>query len=354
MFKKIDTLKVKGIAISLLLFHHLFYSSARIQGNGVIFHLLSQGIVEKLATASRICVWIFAFLSAYGLTCKYIKEEVKRPSIFVAKNWLSLMKPYWFVYIIVFLLSFLCLNNPLEIYQNKVSYLVLDALGLADFFASPMLSNVWWYMCFAQILLLVLPAIIIFCRKFGWISYLLIFIGIQYISGGILSNFGGEYINYLLVIVLGVLCAQNNFFDKVKRKPNHLIGKVMELCVLVGAIFVCLYLRLVLEEFDVWKVRSILSSLAVLCICWLTYKYLTNKVIETILSFLGKHSGNIFMTHAILYTYYPNIVYYSKNVILSWLTILIISLCISIILEKLKDLTKYNNIMKAIHNKIFT
>lgn len=39
MFKRIDTLKVKGIAISLLLFHHLFYSTARIEANGVVFHI---------------------------------------------------------------------------------------------------------------------------------------------------------------------------------------------------------------------------------------------------------------------------------------------------------------------------
>ncbi|MBS6765015.1 MAG: hypothetical protein KH304_15740, partial [Clostridium sp.] len=118
MFKRIDTLKVKGIAISLLLFHHLFYSTARIEANGVVFHLLSQDTVEGLATASRICVWIFAFLSAYGLTSKYIKEDIKRPTIFIAKSWISLMKSYWFIYIIVFILSFIFFNNPLEIYVN--------------------------------------------------------------------------------------------------------------------------------------------------------------------------------------------------------------------------------------------
>ncbi|MRM91348.1 hypothetical protein EAI28_23850 [Faecalicatena contorta] len=353
MFKRIDTLKVKGIAISLLLFHHLFYSTARIEANGVVFHIFSQDTVEGLATASQICVWIFAFLSAYGLTCKYIKEDIKRPTIFIAKSWISLMKSYWFIYIIVFILSFIFFNNPLEIYQHKASYLVLDALGLADFFGSPMLSNVWWYMCFAQILLIILPLIIAVCSKFGWASYLLMIIIIQYLGSGISSNFGGEYINYLLVIVLGVLCAQNIFFDKVKSKPKHLIGKIIEICILVGVIFICLILRLKLEEVDVWKVRSILSSLAVLCICWMSYKYLTNKIVEKVLSFLGKHSGNIFMTHALIYTFYPNVVYYTKNVILSWLTLLSISLCLSIVLEKLKELTKYNCLIKNIENMIF-
>lgn len=79
----------------------------------------------------------------------------------------------------------------------------------------------------------------------------------------------------------------------------------------------------------------------------------TNKIVEKVLSFLGKHSGNIFMTHALIYTFYPNVVYYTKNVILSWLTLLSISLCLSIVLEKLKELTKYNCLIKNIENMIF-
>lgn len=147
----------------------------------------------------------------------------------------------------------------------------------------------------------------------------------------------------------GVGLGWGGWFDVYK----HLIGKIIEICILVGVIFICLILRLKLEEVDVWKVRSILSSLAVLCICWMSYKYLTNKIVEKVLSFLGKHSGNIFMTHALIYTFYPNVVYYTKNVILSWLTLLSISLCLSIVLEKLKELTKYNCLIKNIENMIF-
>lgn len=42
MFSKDDTNRIKGIAILLLLFHHLFYSASRIESNGVEFIYIDQ------------------------------------------------------------------------------------------------------------------------------------------------------------------------------------------------------------------------------------------------------------------------------------------------------------------------
>lgn len=45
MFDKKQSLKVKGIAICMLLFHHLFYSAQRIDAYGVEFYWLSKDSV---------------------------------------------------------------------------------------------------------------------------------------------------------------------------------------------------------------------------------------------------------------------------------------------------------------------
>ena len=103
-FDKTETGKVKGIAICLLLFHHLFYSQARVDAGGVVFRWLPQSLVMSLATGARVCVPIFVFLSAYGLTVQYGKlgdaPSRRDRLIFMKKHWLSLMKPYWFIYIL--------------------------------------------------------------------------------------------------------------------------------------------------------------------------------------------------------------------------------------------------------------
>ena len=41
------------------------------------------------------------------------------------------------------------------IYENIV-HMFLDFMGWADFFGTPTLTGVWWYMCFAQILIWVI------------------------------------------------------------------------------------------------------------------------------------------------------------------------------------------------------
>lgn len=343
MFSKENSLEVKGIAIALLLFHHLFYSAERVKSNGVNFIFLSQDTVQKMAIEARVCVWIFAFLSAYGLTCKYLRQNNQKPTGFLIKNWFSLMKSYWFMYIIAILLSYVCLKNPLEIYKYRISNLIFDAFGVADFLNTPMLSNVWWYMCLAQIILVLLPTIIVLCQKFGWLSYPLTFLLMQYVDGGIQSNYGGAYLNYLLVIVLGVLCAQNDLFGKIGHKSRYTVVKILEIFILCATILLCFYLRIKLKNIDIWKVRSVLSSISVVSICWLDVKYFTNSIIKRTLSLLGKHSGNIFMSHALIYTYYPTVIYYTKNVFFSWLTLLAISILVSIILEKLKGVIEYNS-----------
>lgn len=351
MFKKEDTLKVKGIAILLLLFHHLFYSSQRIESNGIVFHILSQNTVQQIAVAARICVWIFLFLSAYGLTCQfYIKKQ--SISIFTFSSWFSLMKSFWFVYIVVFASSFLLFSNPIEIYGRNPIYLLLDFFGFADLFGTPMLSNVWWYMCLTQILILILPVLIYAGEKIGWLMFPLMFLGLQYLNPGIESNFGGDYLNYLLVISLGVLCSQKSFFEKNSAIPKSLMGKLLDIFIVSGITILCLYYRIRLESSDIWRVRSVLSCIAVLGICYIAYKYICFSILEKALAFLGVHSGNIFMFHALVYTYYPSVVYYSKNVFISYATLLTVSVLISMFIEKSKAICGYNQCSKLIEKKL--
>ena len=68
-----ESTKVKGLAVLLLLFHHLFYSATRMEENQMVFYLLPEQVVQNAALAARVCVWMFAFLSAFGLTRKYME-----------------------------------------------------------------------------------------------------------------------------------------------------------------------------------------------------------------------------------------------------------------------------------------
>ena len=72
-----DTMLLKGIALLLLLAHHLFYQG--IGYNDV--HLYgSHYLVKEIGIISKLCVDIFVFLSGYGLTVNVDKSltNIKR------------------------------------------------------------------------------------------------------------------------------------------------------------------------------------------------------------------------------------------------------------------------------------
>lgn len=351
MFTKTDTLKVKGIAICMLLFHHLFRTVERLEAYQIQVRWLPPELVANLATGARLCVWLFAFVSAYGLALKYGTSE-HRPSYgrFVLERWFALMKSFWPIYVVVFVLSFFLFQNPVEVYGGNPLYAVLDFLGIADFFETPMLSSVWWYMCFAQFLVLVVPGIWILMEKTGVVSILLVYVFVRFYGQGFTSLFGGAYINYIYAIMMGVGCVKYRVFERTRN--FSLIGGVLEAIALLALTAGCVYLRVRFSADDVWGITPVLFGVASLCVCMFVKKYICVSALEKPLAFLGRHSGNIFMVHALLFMYYPRLVYGTHNVILSFLTLLAVSLAISIVIEQLKKWTRYDKLLSSIFQRI--
>ena len=67
-FTKKDTNIIKGCAIIFLMIHHCFRTSARYAGYDINFAPLNQQMVTYLAAFLKICVPMFVFLTAYGMT----------------------------------------------------------------------------------------------------------------------------------------------------------------------------------------------------------------------------------------------------------------------------------------------
>ena len=161
-----DSLKAKGVGIMLLIFHHLFFTKARFEPYGIQMSF-SENTLITVANACRICVWIFVFISAYGLTIQFEKTAGKESAgKFVFRRWYSLMKPFWFIYVLVVCVLCIC-GISLARYEGAVSNVILDFFGVADLVGSPTLSGTWWYMAYAQIMLILMPLLISAGRKYG-------------------------------------------------------------------------------------------------------------------------------------------------------------------------------------------
>lgn len=92
-YTKNDTLVAKGIAVILLLIHHLFYS----KDYGFSSFLLSRTDWVNLAKISKICVAMFLILSGYGLTKSFEKHQTSSFS-FVKQHLLKLYTGFWTIF----------------------------------------------------------------------------------------------------------------------------------------------------------------------------------------------------------------------------------------------------------------
>lgn len=94
-FTKEDTARAKGVGILLLMFHHLFYNPNFIENHGMEFWLIPKNVIQPIAVGARVCVWIFVFLSVYGLTIQYEAARGRETTLqFYVKRWLSLLKAF--------------------------------------------------------------------------------------------------------------------------------------------------------------------------------------------------------------------------------------------------------------------
>ncbi len=88
----------KGIAIIMMLIHHLFYNQSIYNEISLFswdgFH---YGIWSILSTLTKTCVTIFAFLSAYGLYKSFSKNTNLKD--FYIHRFKKLYTEYWFIWL---------------------------------------------------------------------------------------------------------------------------------------------------------------------------------------------------------------------------------------------------------------
>ena len=104
-FTKKDTALVKGVAIIMMMFHHSFWNKDLVKAYDVTPQILSFGQLITLGKFCKLCVALFVFLSAYGMTVslKKINPDMKftREQItgYVKKRYFNLMKGWVFVFL---------------------------------------------------------------------------------------------------------------------------------------------------------------------------------------------------------------------------------------------------------------
>ena len=359
-FSKEDTQKVKGVAIIFMLMHHCFLGPDRYKGKAVDFFPFQEWIVNDVALAMKICVAMFVFLSAYGITLslKRVNSDFmlskKQISNTVMKRYVKLITGFIFVFLLLQIYSLITGQGwYTHVYGKQpisVLYFLIDMLGLAQFFQTPTFISTFWYMSLAQIIIWVLPIMIWLYKKFGS----MVVLGISCIfsmlfpvktANAAAPNTYVFFPVYIVCIVVGMITADKDLLIKMKKyNPIQfapMLGKLIKCFAYLIAIIIILYFR---HKTRLTTLLPIWEGIVTLLVIAFLFEYINGiPGIKNILGFLGKHSMNIFLIHSFIrVAWYYDFTYSFGNAYLIVAVLLITSLCASVIIEFIRKLIGFD------------
>lgn len=96
-FTKQQTQIAKGMAILLMLIHHLFFYPSDLYVS--LVKMGGQDIESYISSFGKICVAMFLFLSGYGITISSVKKETSYKKSVISRV-INLMINYWIVFLL--------------------------------------------------------------------------------------------------------------------------------------------------------------------------------------------------------------------------------------------------------------
>ncbi len=355
-FSKEDSLKCKGFAILIMLFHHMYKDSERYQGFAINFAPLPEGLVNQIADFLKICVGIYVFVSAYGLTISYQNWKYGKSSFFLHRIF-KMMFSFYIIYLICILASFLVAKdwNIFAAYggQGRLAglwYMFIDFLGLADLFGTPTFNLTWWYMSFAIMLVFLIPVLNWIYDKMNVVWMLAMAVLLPRALGLSADN---NVIRYLLILTIGIVCARTQLMAKAKEYLSKQ-KKVTEVfwfvaLLLLHVVFFRLREGILKGPFiAVWD-----GIIPFMTICLLTFFINRVAILSAILKFFGKYSTIMFLTHTLIrYYWYEDFIYGHTSAWLDYGILLAASLMVAMAIDFFMKVTRLQRVENVICRRL--
>ena len=287
-----DTALLQAVAVSLMVWHHLFGFPERIAAA----YFMPLGFAETLlAYFGRICVAMFAFLSGYGMQKKQGDAGYRD----VWKHLLKFYRRYWAVFLV-----FVPLGLVLGVYGFQRNQMAKGLLGL-----TPAYNAEWWYISSYLKVMLLFP-LIRWIMDWAERRRAAVFHGLTLAVLVCLVLTGADSV--VIYFIEGMYFARTPIFEWIGKKiplPGWLTGGV-----LVGAVFI---LR-TLGVKDDMLVPAMIMGTTLLARC---------GVLRRPLLLIGKYSTYIWLTHT-FFAYY----YFQKLTYLPWCSWLVFLWCMALCL----------------------
>lgn len=339
MFTRKDTKALKGIAIILMVYHHLFAFPDRL-GEGIefvsLFSLKQYTSAYYIGVFGKICVTLFIFLAGYGTWVSYSRKKSFK---LIAKKIIELYKVYWAVLFIFFPICMLC---GIEEFSNTSILIFLkNFLGLSCNY-----NGEWWFFKPYVILILTFPIIykiVNMQKRYIWTDvisifiinsvcvYIVLYASLSVLKVNLICIFLVETLKLVLTILpgflLGCLCAKYNVFDIVLHFSDKykFVGYCIAVCMSVSVFII----RTFYDSNNDYIYAFILIVSALILLRGRIGKYIYKP-----LCLLGEESTIIWLCHTFYcYKLCQKIIFYPRYSILIVLWLLIITFLTSKVIK---------------------
>lgn len=351
MLSKEDSQALKGLAIILMLFHHLFLNKERFINFYGSYFPINESVLINISIACKICVCIFAFISGYGLYKSLHSYTTVQSGAWIKQHLIKSLSSYWFIalffYLAVFVLNpffdFHRFTLPSTYKFMNCVYIFLDVLGISNLINTFTLCGTWWYIGTAIFFIIISPFLYSFIERFSLTTVIVITL-VPYLLK--IGYPGGENtLTYFPVFASGMYFAQNQLFTKIsnwKFINNQIMNNLIKLLILLFeiAFSILLTMQSNMKTDNLWPVFYCIFPVFVILLCKL-YLFKINIIAKS-LNFFGIHATNIWLCHTFirenLIRFYPKMPHF----IVIFLLLLALSIIMSYIIMFLKKLLFYN------------
>ena len=335
---------VKGIAVLMLLWHHLFYNNPENYNRYIsLFWIKGMPIEAFIAVFCKVCVAIFMFLSGFGLYKSYTAfmknkkyARIKQDLLFIKNRWLKLMNPFWFVYLIFVPLSLFFGTPFFEVYGKNPLYYIADFFGLSYLFYNHAytMNETWWYMSIIIVFTLLFPLLVKVHKRFPELA---VFISIAVCIILPSSQMRGFSV-WICPFMIGMFFAHKQLFERLSGIFDTTLKQVL----IIAVSFILFFYIRMTTSMDAVKVDFLFMLPFIL-----TGFFIISKIpfVRTVFEQLGKKSGLIFLFHTFIFSkYFQKFTYSFKYSVLIYIIFLTICVAVAFVLEELMKLTHYQKL----------
>lgn len=319
----------KGVAVILLLCHHLF----GIYGDNL-------GVCLKvLRSSGKLCVAMFLFLSGFGLTRAAMRDAT------VAVGWglsnaifrtFRLLANFWFAAVPFILMSCLFTDRGFsQVYPDGwFPWFPLEMIGVRSGING--FNPTWWFMALIVPLYLIHPALEYGLRRLeganrAWWILLMAILAMR--RGVLVAGFP---------FFLGMAAGKSRKFDGM---PSEMGAAALTLC---GAA-----VPAVLTARCVTGASFLLEGAYAALVCFCLFAVSSRlpqrlSALSGALGFVGRHSMNVFFIHTFIFYYFYKGFFKALHPLVGLCILLVASLACSITLEWMKSFVRFNALLERV------